>query len=84
MMRPLRSVDLRTREEATAAVESAFASYRVGAVDFMTLVDAQMTLNGYEQELHLLQAEYGQLIAELEMTIGRELPRTPQALTEAR
>src|SRR5690606_7786540 len=65
--------------QAGAAVESAFSSYRVGAVDFMTLVDAQMTLAGYEQELHRLRSEFGQLVAELEMTIGRDLPRTTDA-----
>lgn len=70
--------------QAEAAVQSAFSSYRVGAVDFMTLVDARMTVNEYEQELYALQAEYGRLVAELEMTIGRELPRTSQTTTEDR
>jgi outer membrane protein TolC len=60
--------------QAAATVQSAFSSYRVGNVDFMTLVDAQMTENQYKQQLHVLVAEYGAAIAELEMTIGRELP----------
>ena len=68
---------------AEAAVESALSSYRVGAVDFMTLVDAQMTVNRYRQELITLVADYGQLIAELELAIGRELPTTSDLLTEA-
>ena len=34
--------------------------------------------------LYRLQAEYGQMLAELEMTIGRELPRTPDTATEDR
>lgn len=63
--------------QAEAAIRSAFSSYRLGAVDFMTLVDAQMALNEYEQELYGLQAEYGRFIAELEMAVGRELPQTP-------
>ena len=70
--------------QARANVESSFSSYRVGAVDFMTLVDAQMTVNEYEQELYGLLAEYGRSIAELEMTLGRELPRSSQMLAEAR
>ncbi len=70
--------------QARANVESSFSSYRVGAVDFMTLVDAQMTVNRYDQELYGLLAEYGRSIAELEMTIGRELPRSNQMLAEAR
>lgn len=69
--------------QATANVESALASYRVGSVDFLTLVDAQMTLNQYQQELYALLSEYGVLIAELERAIGRELPPTTNAvLTE--
>jgi outer membrane protein, heavy metal efflux system len=59
--------------QAEANVTSAFASYRVGRVDFMTLLDAQMSLNTYAQELHALEAEYGWRIAELEMTVGRVL-----------
>lgn len=70
--------------QARATVESALSSYRVGRVDFMTLVDAQMTKNQYEQELAALLAEYGAGIAELEMTVGRELPRDGALLAEAR
>lgn len=60
--------------QAQATVQSSLSSYRVGAVDFMTLVDARMTLSEFERELYRLEAEHGQLVAELEMTIGRELP----------
>jgi outer membrane protein TolC len=70
--------------QAGATVESAFSSYRVGRVDFMTLVDAQMTKNEYEQELFALLAEYGTAAAELEMSIGRELPRGTALLAEAK
>ena len=70
--------------QARATVESSFSSYRVGRVDFMTLVDAQMTKNQYEQDLAALLAEYGAGAAELEMTIGRELPRTGALLAEAK
>lgn len=69
--------------QARANVESAFASYRVGRVDFMTLVDAQMALSRYEQERYTMLADYGRDISELEMTIGRELPASPALLTEA-
>ena len=60
--------------QARAGVASALASYRTGGVDFMTLVDARMTVTEYERELHGLVARYGRALAELEMTIGRELP----------
>lgn len=68
--------------QAEANVTSALASYRVGRVDFMTLVDAQMTLNEYRQEQYALLAEYGSLVAELEMAIGRELPATDTTIVE--
>jgi outer membrane protein TolC len=67
--------------QAEANVTSSYASYRVGSVDFMTLVDAQMTVNQYRQELFALLADYGQLVAELEMAVGRELPSTSEILT---
>ena len=65
--------------QARATVESSFSSYRVGAVDFMTLLDAQMTTNSYRQELVALEAQHGSALAELEMTIGRELQTNAQS-----
>jgi cobalt-zinc-cadmium efflux system outer membrane protein len=69
--------------EARATVESALSSYRVGAVDFMTLVDAQMTVNRYEGEHYQLLADYGKAVAALESTVGRTLPETDRILAEA-
>ena len=59
--------------QAQATVTSALASYRVGAVDFMTLLDDQMSVNRYRQELFTLEAEQGKAWADLEMLMGREL-----------
>jgi len=59
--------------QAQAAVESARSSYRTGAVDFMTLLDDQMTVNRYRLDLIALDAEHGSALAELEMLLGREL-----------
>ena len=70
--------------QADANVESSFSSYRVGDVDFMTLVDAQMTANRYETEYYALLADYGRSVAELEMTVGRELPVATELMAEAR
>lgn len=70
--------------EGRATVESAFSSYRVGTVDFMTLVDAQMTVNRYQGELYELLADYGAAIAALESAIGRALPTYGPVLTEER
>ncbi|HSJ09384.1 MAG TPA: TolC family protein, partial [Longimicrobiales bacterium] len=68
--------------QAEANVTAALSSYRVGRADFMTVLDAQMTVNGYAMELHALLAEYGGLVAELEMTVGRELPATTRTIAE--
>jgi outer membrane protein TolC len=70
--------------EARATVESAFSSYRVGAVDFMTLVDAQMTANRFEGELFQLLGEYGKAYTALESVVGRSLPLSDPILTEPR
>ena len=59
--------------QAEAAVASALAAYRVGGVDFMTLLEGRMTVNEYRQQLHVLEADEGKAWAELEMLIGREL-----------
>ena len=59
--------------QAEATVESSLAAYRVGSVDFMTLLDNRMAVNQYRQELIALQAEEGTAWAELEMLLGREL-----------
>jgi outer membrane protein TolC len=59
--------------QARAAVEAALASYRVGRVTFMTLVDNQMTVNRYETEAFRLLADYQQAVGELEALVGRSL-----------
>jgi outer membrane protein TolC len=59
--------------QARAAVTSSLAAYRVGDVNLMTLLDNQMTVNRYGQELFALDAEQGKALAELEMLVGREL-----------
>jgi len=68
--------------QARATVESSLSSYRVGAVDFMTLVDAEMAFNRFQGEYFGLLASYGTGIAQLEMTTGRDLPVTDELLLE--
>ena len=75
----VRARDLRALYRATvlpqarASVTSSLAAYRVGDVNFMTLLDNQMTVNRYRQELFTLEAEQGKALAELEMLVGRAL-----------
>lgn len=59
--------------QALAAVTSAFSAYRVGGVDFMTLLDNRMSVNRYREELVTLDAEQGKAWAELEMLTGQAL-----------
>ena len=59
--------------QAEAAVASALSAYRVGSVDFMTLLDGRMSVNRYRQELATIHAEEGKAWAELEMLTGRNL-----------
>jgi outer membrane protein TolC len=68
--------------QSRAAVSSAFAAYRAGKVDFMTLLDNQMTVNEYRQELVALEAEEGRAWAELEMLTGTAL-LDPAAIADA-
>lgn len=59
--------------QAQATVESSLSAYRVGRVDFMTLLDARMAVNTYREELIAITASEGAAWAELEMLVGREL-----------
>jgi outer membrane protein, heavy metal efflux system len=59
--------------QAEAMATSSLTAYRAGSVDFMTLVDARMAVNGYRKDLAALAAEEGKAWAELEMLAGREL-----------
>ncbi len=59
--------------QSDAATASAMSAYRVGGIDFMTLLDNQMTTNRYRQATYVLEAEHGQALAELEMLLGRTL-----------
>ena len=59
--------------QARAAVQSALASYRVGKVDYLTLIDNQMTVTRYEIETYRLQADFQQAKAALAALTG-DLP----------
>ncbi|MDE3054914.1 MAG: TolC family protein, partial [Gemmatimonadota bacterium] len=59
--------------EAEAAANSALAGYRVGRVDFMTVLDDRLTEDQYERALRQLQAEEGKAWARLESLAARPL-----------
>lgn len=58
--------------QARAAVESSLSAYRVGRVDFTTLVQSQLTVNRYEIERVRLTARYHTAVAEIEALLGNE------------
>lgn len=59
--------------QAAATVSSARAAYQVGDVNFMTYLDAIMTVYGYQIQVVRLDAEQGQALAELEMVTAHPL-----------
>lgn len=59
--------------QARATVQSSLSAYRVGSVDFMTLLDSQMLVTNYRRDLVMLEAEEGKAWAELEMLLSGEL-----------
>jgi cobalt-zinc-cadmium efflux system outer membrane protein len=59
--------------QARAAVESALSAYRVGRLDFMSLVDDQMTVNRYAIERVRLTADYHGTVAAIDALTGAAL-----------
>ena len=59
--------------QAEKALESAVASYRVGKVDFLTLLDSRSALFSYEREYQEALAEQQMRRAQLEALVGTTL-----------
>ena len=64
---------------------AAEATYQSGAADFLTLLDAQQTLLLYQLHQERAAAQSEQILAQLEMLIGTELPFSgPDQLSKPR
>ncbi|MEQ9398937.1 MAG: TolC family protein [Longimicrobiales bacterium] len=61
--------------QARTGLESATAAYQVGNVDFLTLLDAQVTLYRHELDYHRLLADFADNLAALERAVGTEVLR---------
>lgn len=61
--------------QARAALESAVAGYPVARVDFLTLLDSQVTLFRHELDYFRLLADFAGDLAELERIVGTEVVR---------
>ncbi len=58
--------------QAQQSLDSAHEGYRVGKVDFMTLISNWMMLQNYELQYYFALAEYQKSLASYEQTIGIE------------
>jgi len=58
--------------QAKLTVESALAAYQVSRVDFLTLLDSQMTVFDYEASLITAMANYNKALAEIDLLIGKK------------
>ena len=68
--------------QAEAASASALSSYRSGGIEFMSVIEARMSVNRYRQELVALDATEGRAWAELEALTGERLVTTSTSSTE--
>lgn len=59
--------------QAQQSLESAQAGYRVGKVDFLTLISSWMMLQNYELQYHFAAAGFYKKLADLEFTLGKEI-----------
>lgn len=61
--------------QARTSLSSATATYQVGRVDFLTLLDSQVTLYRHELDYHRLLADFAKNLAALERAVGTEVLR---------
>jgi outer membrane protein TolC len=57
--------------QARLTVESAMSAYQVNRVDFLTLLDSQMTVFNYEIGLATAMAGYNKALAEIDLLTGK-------------
>jgi len=61
--------------QASMQIKSALSAYTVNKIDFMSLLDSQMTLYRYELEYHETLTEYERNLASLEAAVGKRVLR---------
>ena len=59
--------------QASQSLQSAIAGYQVNKVDFLTLLDNQLTLFNYEIDYFRVLTEYRQQISRMEWVVGQKL-----------
>ena len=68
--------------KAQELVQASETAYQAGAVDFLSLIDAQRMLLKYELDYERAVTNNQQKLAELEMLIGTELPSVNSSALE--
>ena len=68
--------------QASQSLNSAMSGYQVDKVDFLTLINNQMTLFIYEMEYFRVLTDYEKSIAQLETAVGKELVTKKEAKKE--
>jgi cobalt-zinc-cadmium efflux system outer membrane protein len=63
--------------QARAAVDAALSAYRVGQVEFTTLIASELTVNNYDIELVRLAAQYHGAVARVVALLGVDLGEMP-------
>jgi cobalt-zinc-cadmium efflux system outer membrane protein len=58
--------------QATQSLNSAISAYEVGTLDFLTLIDNQITLCNFDLQGIELRADYEKELADLEVVIGKK------------
>ncbi len=61
--------------QARGTLTASIAGYRVGNLDFLSLLDAQIKLFNHELSYHRLLTEFAKAIAELERVVGLDFER---------
>jgi outer membrane protein, heavy metal efflux system len=59
--------------QARASLSSATASYQVGRVEFLTVLDDQATVFNYETEYFRVLSDFAKNLAQLERVVGKEI-----------
>lgn len=59
--------------QARASLASATASYQVGKLEFLTVLDDQATIFNYETEYFRVLSDFAKNVAELERIVGKEI-----------
>lgn len=65
--------------QAQQSLESAQAGYKVGKVDFLTLINNRMLLQNYELQYFFAVSDFHKSLAEYELAVGRDVMQATES-----